>query len=235
MKHYRVQLEDFEGPLEVLMNLIDKNELDISQISLSKITDQYINYINSNENLGMAEISDFLIIASKLIYIKSKLLIPEMMTREDEEDTKELEKQLKIYKEYFEARKLIQKIISKKNFLYSRETKLVQIKKEFVPPEKLNIEDLEKKFQRLLSLIKPNIKIPEKTINRTINIKQKIDNIYEKINRLTCMKFSECLLDKTNKTEIIVSFLAILELIKQRVIVVDQNELFNEITINKIT
>lgn len=234
MKNYTVQLEHFEGPLEVLMSLIDKNELDINQISLSKITDQYINYINSNQNLSMGEIADFLIIASKLIYIKSKLLIPEMATREDEEDTKELERQLKIYKEYYEARKLIQKIINKKYFSYSRETKLIKIKNEFVPPEKLSIRDLEQKFEKLISNIKPNIKIPVKTINRAINIKEKIDNIYEKINRLTCIKFSDCLLDKANKVEIIVSFLAMLELIKQRIIIVNQDELFNEITINKV-
>ncbi|MDD4290527.1 MAG: ScpA family protein [Patescibacteria group bacterium] len=234
MKNYNIKLENFEGPLDLLISLIDDSKLDISEISLAKITDQYLDYIKNNESLGIAEIADFLLIASKLIYIKSKLLLPDLVNREDEEDTKELERQLKIYKEYYEARKLITKIISKKNFTYSRNTKLVKIKKEFIPPEKLEAEELEKRFEKLISFIKPIIKIPSKTINRTINIKEKIDSIYDKINKLSFMKFSECLMDKEDKIEIIVSFLAMLELIKQRTILVEQNNLFDEITINKI-
>ncbi|HNV96969.1 MAG TPA: ScpA family protein [bacterium] len=234
MKNYNIKLENFEGPLDLLLSLIDDSKLNISEISLAKITDQYLDYIKNNESLGIGEIADFLLIASKLIYIKSKLLLPDLINKEDEEDTKELERQLKIYKEYYEARKLIAKIIGRKNFSYSRATKLLKIKKEFIPPEKLEIEELEKRFEKLISFIKPIIKIPSKTINRTINIKEKIDSIYEKINKLSFMKFSECLMDKQNKIEIIVSFLAMLELIKQRTIIVDQNNLFDEITINKI-
>lgn len=235
MENYNVKLENFEGPLDLLLSLIDESRLDINDISLAKITDQYLDYIKNNESLGIGEIADFLLIASKLIYIKSKLLLPEIMTQEDEEDTKELERQLKIYKEYYEARKMIGKMINKKNFSYSRITKLIKIKKEFIPPEKLEIADLEKKFERLISFIKPNIIIPTKTINRTMNIKEKIDSIYQKISNLSFIKFSDCLVDKKDKIEIIVSFLAMLELIKQRAIIVDQNNLFDEITINKIS
>ena len=234
MKNYTVQLENFEGPLDLLMSLIDESKLDINEISLAKITDQYLNYIKNNNTLSIGEIADFLLIASKLIYIKSKLLIPDIINENDEEDTKELERQLKIYKEYYEARKVIQKIINKKYFSYSRTTKLIKIKKEFIPPEKLTKSDLEKRFRKLILNAKPIIKIPTRTINRAINIKEKIDNIYEKINKLSFMKFSDCLVDKKNKVEIIVSFLAMLELIKQRTILVEQNNLFDEITINKI-
>jgi len=234
MKNYSIKLENFEGPLDLLLSLIDESKLDISEISLAKITDQYLDYIKNNESLGIGEIADFLLIASRLIYIKSKLLLPDLINSQDEEDTKELERQLKIYKEYYEARKLIGKMINKKNFSYSRTTKLIKIKKEFIPPEKLEITELEKRFEKLILFIKPIIKIPEKTIGRTINIKEKIDNIYEKINKLSFIKFSDCLIDKKDKIEIIVSFLAMLELIKQRTILVEQNNLFDEITINKI-
>ncbi|HNZ86172.1 MAG TPA: ScpA family protein [bacterium] len=234
MKNYNIKLENFEGPLDLLLSLINESKLDISEISLAKITDQYLHYIKDNESLEIGEIADFLLIASKLIYIKSKLLLPDLINAQDEEDTKELERQLKIYKEYYEARKIIGKMILKKNFSYSRTTKLVKIKKSFIPPEKLKIEELEKRFEKLISFIKPVIKISAKTINRTINIKEKIDNIYKKINDFSFIKFSDCLNDKKDKIEIIVSFLAILELIKQRTIVVEQNNLFDEITINKI-
>ena len=77
-----------------------------------------MHYIKDNESLGIGEIADFLLIASKLIYIKSKLLLPDLINAQDEEDTKELERQLKIYKEYYEARKIIGKMILKKIFIF---------------------------------------------------------------------------------------------------------------------
>ena len=162
MKNYNIKLENFEGPLDLLLSLINESKLDISEISLAKITDQYLHYIKDNESLEIGEIADFLLIASKLIYIKSKLLLPDLINAQDEEDTKELERQLKIYKEYYEARKIIGKMILKKNFSYSRTTKLVKIKKSFIPPEKLKIEELEKRFEKLTSFIKPVIKFLQK-------------------------------------------------------------------------
>ena len=76
MKNYNIKLENFEKPLDLLLSLINESKLDISEISLAKITDQYLHYIKDNESLEIGEIADFLLIASKLIYIKSKLLAP---------------------------------------------------------------------------------------------------------------------------------------------------------------
>lgn len=233
MSEYKIQLEKFEGPLELLLKLIDSNELDISQVSLSQVTDQYIDYINS-ENLEIDEIADFLVIAARLIYIKSKLILPEIINSNDEDDSKDLERILKIYKQYYDAKQIIQKIIRKKHFTYSRETKLVKIKQGFIAPNNITTETLEKKFKQLIGSIKPINVLPKKLIQKTINIKEKIDHIKNLISSKNNLSFSDFINDKKNKIEIIVSFLAMLELIRQKDIIVEQEYMFEEITIKSI-
>ena len=99
MSDYQFKLNDFEGPLELLLTLINNSKLNINEISLAEITDEYLEYIDDNENLSIDEIADFLVIAAKLLYIKSKLILPEAMSFIDDEDSADLEKQLKIYKQ----------------------------------------------------------------------------------------------------------------------------------------
>ncbi len=232
MKNYKVQLENFEGPLDLLLSLIDENKLDISEISLAKITDQYLYYLKNNQNLDIAEIADFLLIAAKLLYLKSKLLLPDVnFGIEAEEDANDLERQLKIYKEYHDARKILQKLINKHNFTYSRVTPLIKIKAEFLPPKNIKTEDLQFAMERLINSLKPIFKIPKKLIDKTINIKEKIEHIETLLNERESIAFSEFIKDRSNKTEIIVVFLAMLELMKKRTINAHQEFLFEEITI----
>jgi len=236
MKSYKVQLENFEGPLDLLLSLIDESKLDISEISLAKITDQYLYYVKNSENLDLAEIADFLVIAAKLLYIKSKLLLPDVDFGNDaEEDVSDLERQLKIYKEYHDARKVLQKIINKRNFTYSRTSLLAKIRPEFLPPKNIKVDNLKFSMERLINSLKPIFKIPKKLIDRTINIKEKIEHIESLLNKRECITFSEFIKDKNNKTEIIVVFLAMLELIKKQTINAQQEFLFEEIIIKTNT
>lgn len=231
--NYQIKLQDFEGPLELLLTLINNSKLDINEISLAQITDEYLEYLDNNEELSIDEIADFLVVAAKLLYIKSKLILPEAMNFVDDEDSANLEKQLKIYKEYYEARKIIKKILNQKNFTYSRTTPLVKIKAKFRPPKNITSENLETKFRKVIKSVKPITTAPDKrTIDKTINIKEKIDYIKNIITRSANLNFSEIIKNKENKTEIIVSFLAMLELIKQRNIIVRQDSIFKQITIN---
>jgi len=231
--NYQIKLQNFEGPLELLLTLINNSKLDINEISLAKITDEYLDYIDHNESLSIDEIADFLVVAAQLLYIKSKLILPEAMNFIDDEDSGDLEKQLKIYKEYYEARKIIKKIINQKNFTYSRTTPLIKIEVKFRPPQNLGVIDLENKFEKFLNSVKPVLEAPhQRTIDKTINIKEKIDYIRLLINKNANIDFSELIKNKENKTEMIVAFLAILELIKQKSIIVTQNSLFEKMTIN---
>lgn len=233
MSSYSFSLENFEGPLDLLLSLIDESKLDISDISLAKITDQYLDYVKNNQTLSMEEIADFLIVSARLLYIKSKLILPEaFLSGVEDDDEQDLARQLKIYKEYHDAKKVIQKIINKNNFTYSRIVPLFQVKKEFVPPKNIDCNDMKFVMEKLISSIKPILQLPKKLIDKTINIKEKIDHIQELLSRGENVRFSEFIKDKGNKTEIIVSFLAMLELIKQRTLSANQDYLFEEITIN---
>lgn len=230
---YKFQLENFEGPLDLLLSLIDDSKLDISEISLAKITDQYLEYIKDNENLSIEEIADFLVIAAKLLFIKSKLLLPDVdLGEEAESDASDLERQLKIYREYHEAKKILQKRLNQKLFTYSRYSPLIKIKREFLPPKNIDTNDLKLAMEKLLKSIKPIIQLPKKLIDKTINIQEKIDHIQDLLNKREKVSFSEFIKDRNNKTEVIVAFLAMLELMKQRTIVADQENLFDEIIIN---
>ena len=233
MSDYQFKLNDFEGPLELLLTLINNSKLNIDEISLAEITDEYLEYIDNNKNLSIDEIADFLVIAAKLLYIKSKLILPEAMNFVEDEDSADLEKQLKIYKEYYEARKIIKKIINQENFTYSRKTPLVKIKAKFRPPKKIEVNDLKISFEKILNSLKPiNEKPDKRTIDKTINIKEKIDYIKSIINKSSDIDFSTLIKNKKNKTEIIVVFLAMLELIKQKDIRVNQSSMFKRMTIN---
>ena len=233
MSDYQFKLNDFEGPLELLLTLINNSKLNIDEISLAEITDEYLEYIDNNENLSIDEIADFLVVAAKLLYIKSKLILPEAMNFIDDEDSADLEKQLKIYKEYYDARKIIRKIIHQENFTYSRTSPLIKIKAKFRPPKNITTEDLENKFRKIIKSVKPIIETPDKrTIDKTINIRDKINHIKNLISNCSNLDFSELIKNKENKTEIIVCFLAILELIKQKTINVNQDSMFKKMTIN---
>jgi segregation and condensation protein A len=233
MSDYQFKLNDFEGPLELLLTLINNSKMNINEISLAEITDEYLEYIDDNENLSIDEIADFLVIAAKLLYIKSKLILPEAMSFIDDEDSADLEKQLKIYKEYYEARRVIKKIINQENFTYSRTSPLIKIKAKFRPPKNLKANDLKISFEKVLNSVKPiNEKPDKKTIDKTINIREKINYIKSIINKNSDINFSTLIKNRENKTEIIVVFLAMLELIKQKDIRVSQSSMFEKMTIN---
>lgn len=231
---YSVKLEKFEGPLDLLLQFIEDQKLDITEVSLALVADQYIQYLNQAANIGPDELADFLLVAAKLLYIKSKALLPSLDLGMDEE-VADLAKQLKIYKEYLEASKVIHKMILKKRFSFVRERAVKTEDIIFNPPKKLEISKLKSIFEEIIKDLKPFFEISKKTIERTVSIGEKIAYIKNYV--LSCIEnklcFRNLLKDVKSKTEIIVSFLALLELVKQRSIHVAQDEIFKDITINK--
>ena len=109
------KLEQFEGPLDLLLRMIEEEKMDVTQVALSKVTDQFIQYLTGVEEKQPEELADFLVVASKLLLIKSRVLLPQVVLEEDGSD---LEKQLRIYKEYFEKTKKFHKKNFKKTIFY---------------------------------------------------------------------------------------------------------------------
>lgn len=229
---HKIALEQFEGPLDLLLQLIEKNKLQITEISLAKITDQYLNFIEESDNLVSEEVADFLLIASRLIYIKSKYLLPDLAL-ESEDDSASLEKQLKIYRQYFEASKHINKFYNDKHRQsWSRQQSMkLPVKQEFVPPVNIDKEALKNIFTDVLNKIERFVNIPKVVMQKAISIGEKISHLKQLMKDKLEIKFSHLVVDKNNRMETIVSFLALLELIKQREIVADQENMFGEINI----
>jgi segregation and condensation protein A len=229
-------MEKFEGPLSLLMKLIEKEELDITQISLAKIADQFIDYIRSSDKIDPEGMADFLVVASRLLLIKSRALLP-YLRPEEEEEIEDLEKQLRMYKEFLEAAKKVEKMIGKKKFMFAREfnRKAVMANTDvFSPPKSLDKGEMAMIFAEVVGRLRPPEKLEEGRIAKVVNIEEKIMSIQQLLLSRIKFSFLKLLSGGRDKTEVIVSFLAVLELVKQRDIQVDQNGLFEEIFINKL-
>lgn len=231
-----IKLEKFEGPLGLLLQLIEKEEMDITQISLAKIADQYILYLKDSRIIKPEEMADFLVVAAKLLLIKSRALLP-FLRAEEEQEIQEFEQQLKMYQEFLIAAKKIEKLIGKKHFSFAREFNrqaMLASVRLFSPPRNLTAADISLVFQEIIQKIKPAEKLEEKNLERTVSIEDKILTIRETLLSRLKISFNYILAGAQNKTEVIVSFLALLELIKQKDIIVAQGEMFGEIEINRI-
>jgi len=232
---HKIKVESFEGPLDLLLQLIEEQKLEITNVALAEVTEQYIAVLNESaaDDVPADELADFLVVAARLLLIKSKALLP-FLTWGEEDEGEELTKQLKIYKEYLEAMKVMQKMIAKKRFAYSREKLITSREIEFCPPPKLTGQNLAQTFAEVLRGLGPILNLPTEVVRKTINIQEKIAQIRERIFRETTSRFSDILREAKDKTEVIVSFLALLELIKQKVVCVKQTNVFDDIEIEKI-
>ncbi len=232
MDKYKVQLDEWQGPLDLLLQLIESQQMEITDVSLSKVTEEFIEYMNSKP-ISPEETADFLVIASKLLYIKSKALLPSLEL--DEEEGIDLEKQLKMYKEYLEASKKINDILRKKRFCFSKERFPEGITNHiFYVPKSITKNKLKITFEQIIKKIKPFIVLPQKIIQKNIKLSEKIQQIRDLIIKETCTSFNKLVCDSKTKTEKIISFLAILELTKQKIINIKQSNLFEDITLKKL-
>ncbi|PIP29500.1 hypothetical protein COX27_01105 [Candidatus Kuenenbacteria bacterium CG23_combo_of_CG06-09_8_20_14_all_36_9] len=230
---YQVKLEKFEGPLDLLLQLIEQADLDITEVSIAKVVEQFMIYLEQVEEKNPEELADFLVVAAKLLLIKSRALLPNLSLG-DEDDGLNLESQLKIYKKYYDASKIIEKILAEKKVLFTREKIPVDVEVIFNPPESLTGEKLQKIFLEILKEIEPIIRLPKKSMLRAISIKEKIENIRNRIFSALSLNFKDLVAESKNRTDVIITFLGVLELVKQRVVIVKQDSMFEEIIIEKL-
>lgn len=231
-----LNLEKFQGPLGVLLRLIEQEEMDITEIALAKIADEFLAYVETSQNIGPEEMADFLVMAARLLFIKSKALLPYLVTAEEEEEITELENQLKMYKEFIEASAKISEMVGAKKFLFSPvilNKNFRRPKKEkasFVPPAGITQVLLHDRFEELLNRLEAKEEpLDEKSLVGKISIDERIDYIRDVLAKKLRFSFSNFLKTAKSKTEIIVNFLAVLELAKQRELTFEQDELFSEI------
>lgn len=227
----QLKLNNFEGPLDLLLQLIEDEELDITKVSLLQVAEQYISYLENIEDKKPEMLADFLLIAAKLLFIKSKALLPELFDSQDEEDTWELEQQLKMYKRYYDASQVMEKILAQQAYAYPRPEQVKNVKVKFVPGKSFNSQKLKTIMQAIIKNLDDIIKLPKQSLAKVVSIKEKIKQIRDLLKNKEVIKFSELNSGLENRTEMIIAFLGLLELVKQRSVVIKQNGLFDEITI----
>mgnify|MGYP000049346800 FL=1 len=231
-QEYTVKTEAFEGPLELLLNLIEKRKLFISDISLAQVADDYIEYINKQEDFPMASTADFILVASTLVLIKSKSLLPTLdLSSEEQESIDDLEKRLKLHQKMKELSLHVTKQFGK-NVMYSK-TMSKDVTPVFSPDEDLSTLKIKDGIMSVLhSLPKKAIAIPKKVVEKVVSLEEVMENLAERITKGLKMSFKEFSgIGKEEKVNVIVSFLAMLELVKQGAISVSQDEKFSDITI----
>jgi len=228
---YNISLPQFQGPFDLLLRLIEKEKLDVTEITLVQVTDQFLDYIKEIERIRPGELADFLNIAAKLILIKSKLLLPEQILDEDEEDSQELIDQLKIYQEYLLASKKVEKLLSSSSHCFSKNKLSGNIVFTFNFPYNLNSQTLRKNFESFVFVIKEQARLSLKSIKRRVfSLKGKINEMLSMLNKNRQFIFNRIIKSKS-KAEKSVMFMAILELMKRNKIDIDQKGLFQDITI----
>ena len=228
-----ITLEKFEGPLALLLKMIEADELDITTVSLAKTADQFVTYIKENKDIDPEEIADFLVVAAKLLLIKSRALLPFLYPAEDVE-ADDFEKQIKMYKEFLEAAKVVDKLAAGQRKLFGREfTKASWLQREagFFPPPNASASTLAMVFEDVLVRLKPAEKLGQSTIEDHINIDDKINHARTLLAGKVNFFFSDFIKHAKSKTEVIVGFLAILELMRQREVIIEQLSLFGEMEI----
>lgn len=222
---YTVHDEQFEGPLDLLLSLIEKEQLDITQISLAKITGAYLEMI-ADISGDSADLADFLVVAAKLLYIKSKAMIPTVATDEEEAEIDDLEAKLKEYQQVRAAAKHLETVLTDENRSYTRQAKNENVI-SFSPPSNIGSDALFAIFQEVMA--KVNEETPQKAELKQepkVTLEEKHLFITKHLSKNGKVSFRKILSASRTKIEIIVTFLALLEMVKQKEVQVKQIDNF---------
>ncbi len=229
-----IKLEKFEGPLDLLLELIEQQKLDVCEVALAQVTDQYLEVVNHQE-LTPSDLADFLVVASRLLLIKSKVLLPMLnLTAEEEEEIKDLETALEEYRRYKNQAKVIREIIAQNRRIATR-TLWQGRAAVFLPPKDLTLEPLTAAFRKLSASLEKFL-LPQKSgyLEKVASIEERIKEIIKKIEERTVVTFNK-LAGSGKKIDLIINFLAVLFLFREKTIMLSQTKDFGEIKITKLS
>jgi segregation and condensation protein A len=238
MSEYKVKFEVFEGPLDLLLYLIKKQEVDIYEVNLTALATQFIEYIEVMRQLDLDIAGEFLVMASTLMYIKSRELLPvdKQVAVEEEEDGEdprwELIRQLVEYKKFKDAAARLQELEIRQESVYRREAPKPVFESEPTKPD-VSIFDLINAVNSILKRVAQREGESREIFEDKWSVSEKIEMIAKAIGDKTRVKFSELFENATSRTEVVVTFLAMLELIRLKQIVCVQSDHFAEIEITK--
>lgn len=228
---FEVKLETFDGPLHVLLEIIQAQELPITEVSLARVTEAYLEYMNRHE-VPPEELADFLVVATKLLLLKSQAILP--VEVELEEDPSTLALQLRLYKEFVDASRVIEQRFDSGEAAFARAVADVVRVDAGEVVTTLRLGDLREAFAGLLKRIEPFFKLQTAAMERVVSVKERLREIHDAILSATKMTFRQIAQGGKSKVDVLVSFLALLELVKQRAVSVIQAGAFEEIEIRRV-
>lgn len=226
---FKIKTQVFEGPLDLLLSLIEKRKLFINDIALSKVADDYIEHVKQFEKFPIEDSANFILIASTLLLIKSKSLLPALsLTEEEQEGIHDLETRLKIYKRIKEASIHVkEKFGEQVIFMPSQARPTVVV---FSPHPSMTLTSLVNAVREAIRNLPKKELIPKAIVKKVLSLEEVITSLTQRITSGLKMSFREFTSGhKEEKVNIIVSFLAMLELVKQGIIRVNQEKTFDDI------
>lgn len=227
-------IEEFSGPLDLLLHLVKESKMDILNIEIEKITEQYLEYLDKMEEMNLEVTSEYLVMASELMYIKSKMLLPKREKEENEEEEEDPREELINRLLEYEAYKEITKTLKEKEEIRGEiYTKAPEDIKEYIDSEvnitgELSVDDLVDAFKKFLVRKKEEKPILTKVTEKEITVserRKRIKDILHTKNRVSFFEFFE----DFSKEYVVATFLAILEMAKEKELIISQEKAFDDI------
>lgn len=237
-KQYAIKIDKFEGPLDLLCHLIDVNQMDIYDININDITDQYIKYLNAMEKMNLEIASEFLVMASTLLYLKSKKLLPKQEEEEEELTEEELIQRIIDYKKYKEISKTLKEQYlqySNRVFKGQEEISLPKQKVEFNYDAQLIPNLYEDLVKRTSVKMNQNAKNIEKiALVENYSVSSKVKEMYKTLIKQKRFVFNKLFsIKKRNKQEVVTAFGGLLEMSRRSKVETKQEEIFGDIIVEK--
>ncbi len=234
---YKVRLDIFEGPLDLLLYLIKKDEVDIQEVSIARITSQYLEYIETFRMLNIDLAAEFIVMAANLMYLKSRTLLPkqEQPPEEDaeEEDPRwELIRQLIEYKKFKDAAGFLSQRAIEQEARFALKPEKPEPSEEPAPLAELSIFELIRAFQKVLKRFEDSHDLGD-IVDDRFTVSDKIEMLLDRFHPGQASRFDQLFNEATTKSEVIVTFLAVLELMKMNQFVIRQGEALGEIEIER--
>jgi segregation and condensation protein A len=225
--NFAVKVRDFEGPLDLLLSLVEDRKMLISDVSLSGVADEFLKYIESRGGFPMGEAAQFVVVSATLLLLKSRSLLPVLsLTNEEEGDIQDLEHRLKLYQVIREA---VRGFRSNGRMYFGGGARITD--PLFMPSKDLTLPNVTEAVNRVLQNAPRVEKRTEVSVQTVMSLEEMMERLEERIQKALKLSFSD-FSGNVDKREIVVSFLAMLELTKRGLLLVSQERSFGDITMN---
>jgi segregation and condensation protein A len=227
---FSIKTDSYEGPFEVLLDLIEARKLLVNELALANITEDFIAHVRAQQAFPVEETANFIQIAATLLLIKSKSLIPDLTLSEEENaDVEDLKRRLEAYEKVREAARELARIFGKQVMVPAGERPPEVV---FAPSRDLSVDALAEALARVLAAREAVEELPEARVKPLVTIEEMMDRLAKRVQSAMTLSFKDFAGSAKEKVEVIVSFLALLELVKQGAVAAEQFDTYGDIRIS---